>query len=179
VRIPWPANFPKITGSPIRVEFLPALSARRGGLLSRSDIGMPVHAATFLRQRRIVLDTALTSNRRELERILAHEICHFVWMRLGNPRRRLYEALLASELRRRVRGELGWSAEWRKERLSQRDRLDQTRRWRDYCCESFCDTGAWVLAGRGRHAEFTLPLDERARRRAWFEGQGIPRGISI
>ena len=140
---------------------------------------MPVHAATFLRQRRIVLDSALTSNRRELERILAHEICHFVWLRLGNTRRRSYETLVASELRRRVRGELGWSAESRKERLSPRDRLDHTRRWREYCCESFCDTGAWVLAARGRHAEFTLPLHERARRRAWFEGQGIPRGISI
>jgi hypothetical protein len=179
VRIPWPRNFPKITGSPIRVEFLPALSARRGGLLSRAATGMPVHAATFLRQRRIVLDSALTSNRREFERIMAHEICHFVWMRLGNPRRRSYEALVASELRRCVSGELGWSAEWRKAKLSRRDLLDHTRRWREYCCESFCDTGAWVLAGRGRHAEFTLPVHERTRRRVWFEGQGIPRGISI
>jgi hypothetical protein len=140
---------------------------------------MPVHAATFLRQRRIVLDSALASNRPELERILAHEIFHFVWMRLGNTRRRSYKALLASELKRRVKGELGWSAESRKEKLGRRDRLDHTRRWREYCCESFCDTGAWMLAGRGRHPEFTLPVRERTRRRGWFEGQGIPRGISI
>ncbi len=179
MRIPWPPNFPAITGSPIRVEFLPALSARRGGLLSRQPRGLPVHAATFLRQRRIVLDSALTANRRELERILAHEIFHFVWMRLGNPRRRSYGMLIAKELRRGVKGELGWSAESRKQNLSRRDRLEQTRRWREYCCESFCDTGAWVLAGRGRHAEFTLPRSERALRRAWFEAQGIPRGISI
>ena len=179
MRIPWPPNFPPLTGSPIRVEFLPALSARRGGLLSRHPAGTPVHAATFLRQRRIVLDSALTSNRRELERIMAHEIFHFVWMRLGNARRHSYEILIAAELRRRVKGELGWSAESRKEKLDRRDRLDHTRRWREYCCESFCDTGAWALAGRGRHAEFTLPPSERIRRRAWFEGQGLLRGISI
>jgi len=179
VRIPWPRNFPAITRGPIHVEFRPALSARRGGLLSSEAAGVPVHAATFLRERRIVLDSALASNRRELERILAHEICHFVWMRLGNARRRSYGTLIAAELRGRVQGELGWSAEWRKEKLKPRDRLDRTRRWREYCCESFCDTGAWILAGRGRHAEFTLPASQRALRRRWFAQQGIPRGISI
>ncbi len=175
----WPHRFPPIAGSPIRVEFLPALSARNGKLLSRQNAGAPVHAATFLRQRRIVLDSELRSNRPELERILAHEVFHFAWLRLGNPKRRSYEILLASEFHRGARGELGWSAESRKEALRSRERRSRDRRWREYCCESFCDSAAWILTGRGRHGEFTLPRADRERRRQWFQGHEILQEISI
>jgi hypothetical protein len=174
-----PRGMPPASGRPIRVEFRPALTARGGVLLSRQNAGMPVHAATFIRQRRIVLDSGLKSRRGELERILLHEVFHFVWLRLGNSKRRSYEELIAKELRRRAPGELGWSAELRKQKLHVRDREARTRRWREYCCESFCDTGAWLLAGRSRHAEFTLPRFHRAARRHWFGGQGILREISI
>jgi hypothetical protein len=148
-------------------------------LLSRQNAGLPVHAATFIRERRIVLDSDLRARAQELDRILCHEVFHFVWLRLGNSKRRSYEDLIARELRRRTPGELGWSAELRKQKLSLRDRVARTRRWREYCCESFCDSAAWVLVGRSRHAEFTLPRASRAIRRRWFELQGILRGISI
>ncbi len=55
---------------------------------------------------------------RELARILVHELFHFAWVRLGNPARRSYEALVREEWKRRARGELGWSAESRKRALS-------------------------------------------------------------
>jgi hypothetical protein len=39
---------------------------------------------------------------------------------------------------------------------------------REYCCESFCDSAAWLYSGIERHAEFTLPARSRRRRQAWF-----------
>jgi hypothetical protein len=45
----------------------------------------------------------------------------------------------------------------------------RTRRWREYCCESFCDTAAWMYSGVRSHPEFTLAPRFRARRRLWFE----------
>jgi hypothetical protein len=126
------------------------------------------HAASFLRRREIVLDTALLRSPREFARILTHEVFHFVWLRLGNGVRTSYERLLTGELTRRARGELGWSAEWRKAALSQNDVEQRTRRWREYVCESFCDTAAWIYT-HGRHSELTLAASHRERRRAWFD----------
>src|SRR5438477_4297266 len=103
---------PQVCGLPIEITFLPSLRAHRGKLLSgKAGRGTEVHAGSFLRQRRIVLDAALRSRPGELRRILTHELFHFVWLRLGNPRRRSYEELVARELTGRVKGELGWSAE--------------------------------------------------------------------
>jgi len=116
-----------------------------------------------------VLDRALLEDEAELSRIVWHEAHHFLWPRLGNPRRRAWEEVLRRELEGRARGELGWSAEWRKARLRPEDPLTRTRRWREYVCESYCDTGAWLGCGLGRHAEFTLAPRHRERRRAWFE----------
>jgi hypothetical protein len=126
------------------------------------------HAASFLRRREIVLDTALLRSPREFARILTHEVFHFVWLRLGSGVRTSYERLLTGELTRRARGELGWSAEWRKAALSQNDVEQRTRRWREYVCESFCDTAAWIYT-QGRHSELTLADSHRERRRAWFD----------
>jgi hypothetical protein len=120
-----------------------------------------------MRQRKIVLDRALLDTPREFGRILAHELFHFVWLRLGNPVRHDWERLLAAEIRSGARGELGWSAESRKRALSRADRVRRTRRWREYICESFCDTAAWMLSA-GRHAEFTLAAAARRARRQWF-----------
>ena len=141
--------------------------------------GAEVHAGTFLRKREIVLDAALLSNPSELARILTHELYHFVWLRLGNPARRSYEDLVAAELRRGLRGELGWSSEWRKGALKQRDRRERTRRWREYLCESFCDTAAWLFGPAGRHPEFTLAKASRAERREWFLSREELKRISV
>lgn len=154
-------------GTAIRVRFLDDPRAWRGRLLAGEERGRPVHAGTFLRKRLIVLDRALLDSRRELGRILVHELFHFVWLRLGNPARREWERTLATEIRARVPGELGWSAEWRKKELGRADVARRTRRWRAYACESFCDTAAWLLTG-GRHGEFTLPGRARRPRRRWF-----------
>src|SRR5580692_6408755 len=128
---------PQVRGSPIEITFLPDLKARRGKLESgESGRGKEVHAGSFLRQRRIVLDSALRRRPRELRRVLTHELFHFVWLRLGNPRRREWEALLRSEIERDVQGELGWSAELIKAALTRSDRVKRSRRWREYVCES-------------------------------------------
>jgi hypothetical protein len=154
----------------VRVEFRDTIVDQSGG---------PAHAATFLRERRMVLETELKASPREFARIFVHEVFHFVWLRLGNVKRRSYESLVAGEIRRRTRGELGWSAERRKQKLTRLDGLERTRRWREYCCESFCDTGAWLYSGVRRHEEFTLKAGERSRRRLWFKAAGLDRGISI
>jgi len=136
----------------------------------RDTAGNPAHAATFIRRRLIVLDPALKKHPREHRRILLHEYFHFAWVRLGNPRRQAWEAFLASEWNTRARGEAGWSAEWRKRELSGGDVAHRSPRWREYCCESFCDTAAWITGGSDSKAsEVTLGQARRRARRAWFE----------
>jgi hypothetical protein len=128
--------------------------------------GNPAHAATFIRRGLIVLDPELKHNPAEHARILAHERAHFVWVRLGNPRRLAWERHLREEVAARARGEAGWSAEWRKRGLKPSDAAGRTRRWREYCCESFCDTAAWMETGV--ESEMTLAKKWRAGRKAWF-----------
>jgi hypothetical protein len=159
------SRLPALHGVPIRLQRAPGLEDRRG----------PVHAASFIRERRIAFDCT----RSEFPRIFVHELFHFVWIRVGNPLRFSYEALLFAEFRARARGELGWSAEWRKAELSSADVRLRGRRWRDYCCESFCDTAAWLYSEIGRHPEFTLPAPCRKTRRQWFAAKLEPRGLSI
>ena len=169
-RSPWPANIPRAWGRPIRIEFRTAVVDGTGGA---------AHAATFLRERRIVIEEALMADNEDFRRIFVHELVHFVWLRLGNPKRLSYERMVAGELRSGRRGELGWSAEWRKKKLRPRDSRQRTRRWREYCCESFCDTAAWRYAGVRRHEEFTLALQARAARKSWFVRAGLDNGIAI
>jgi hypothetical protein len=162
------AGLPPLQGKPIALSFLPALRAYRGKLLSAGVKGTGVHAAAFLRERRIVLEAGLLRNPRNLSRILVHELFHFVWLRLGNARRRSFGALLASEIRRRARGELGWSAEMRKTLLHPGDPITHPRRWREYVCESFCDSAARIYSNQRRHSEYSLARLFRERRRRWF-----------
>lgn len=143
-----------MAGRPIRIERSPGLSDRRG----------PVHAGAFLKERRIAFDCPAS----EFRRIFAHELFHFVWWKAGNPARRSFERLLEGESTAGARGELGWSAEWRKGALRRTDIRTRSRRWREYCCESFCDTAAWLYGGVARHAEFTLDARVRTGRHAWF-----------
>ena len=103
----------------------------------------------------------------EFQRILIHELFHFVWVRLGNPRRGAWQNLIETELNRLAPGELGWSAEWRKQAGKRSGRA-----WRDYLAESFCDTAAWFYT-RQDHGEFTLAKRFRARRARWMTGLAV------
>jgi len=150
-------TLPLLAGRPIRVEVRPSLGSHL--------------AATSIPGRRIFLDAEVLVRRGEFERILVHEIFHFAWVRLGNPRRRSWEALLAAEIADAVPGELGWSAEWRKNKLPVG--------WRRYICESFCDSAAWLWAGLKRNDEFTLAASARRKRRNWMEREFSNLPISI
>lgn len=130
----------------------------------KDTAGREAHAASHIRKRLVELDEALLGDARELHRILTHELFHFVWARLDNASRRTWSNLLLREIELGTDGELGWSAELRKEALGEQT---SGRRWRDYICESFCDTAAWYFT-RGRHAEFTLGRDARRVRERWI-----------
>jgi hypothetical protein len=135
----------------------------------------PVHGGAFLRDRRILFDCT----RAEFPRIFVHELFHFVWLRAGNPARISFERLISGEIERGAPGELGWAAESRKNKLAPADWEVRTRRWREYCCESFCDTAAWLYSGAARHPEFTLATSWRERRRKWFNRMLGGRELSI
>jgi len=157
----------RLTGQPVQIRY-------RAHLLDTA--GNAAHAATFIRGRLIVLDEELQRDSPERRRVLLHELLHFVWVRAGNARRFAWESLLREEWRLRARGECGWSAQWRKNKLRPKDVDRRTRAWREYCCESFCDTGAWICGGGQQ--EVTLAHRWRRTRRAWFEyfldGRDIP-----
>jgi hypothetical protein len=126
-------------------------------------------AATSIPRRTILLDCEVLNSPGDFERILIHEIFHFVWVRLSNASRRDWERVLTREFASRATGELGWSAERRKTKLMPADKRRRTAAWRRYICESFCDTAAWRFAGLKAHAEFTLSGRFRRMRGAWFD----------
>jgi hypothetical protein len=162
---------PALRGAPISVRFLPALKVSRGQLLSDvPHTGTPVHAAAFLRKRKIVLEVDLLERPLKLRLILIHEIFHFVWVRLGNPQRRDFAALLQRELESGARNELGESSATKKALLSLTDCEQNSRLWRDYVCESFCDTAAWYFAGISS-SEFALARRWRKHRECWIRSQ--------
>jgi hypothetical protein len=119
-------------------------------------------AGADIRRREIHLHPCLRDDPDEYSRVLTHELFHFAWVRLGNPRRAEWKALLQVELAAGARGELGWSSEWRKQRLP--------ARFAEYACESFCDTAAWLYSTCRDHEEYTLAVRWRTRRKAWFDG---------
>lgn len=165
----------RLTGAPIHITVRQDLRCSRGRIVEGQ--GTAVHAATFIRRRRIVLDADLLLDDDELRRILIHELFHFVWVRLANATRQSYEELLAAQ--RRAPGELGWSAEYRKRDLRPHDVRQRSRKWREYCCEAFCDTAAYLYASSRRHGEFTLRVTERRKRIVWF-GKNLGTGsVSI
>jgi len=146
---------PTLEGRPIRVKI-------------RRSLG-PHLAATSIPNRTILLDRQILIHRGEFERILVHEVFHFVWVRLSNAVRRDWERLLTHEIAESAPGELGWSAEWRKAKLQPADHRKRTPAWRRYVCESFCDTAAWRFAELKAHDEFTLPPSFRRQRHRWFK----------
>ncbi|MBI4465463.1 MAG: hypothetical protein HY647_12220 [Acidobacteria bacterium] len=143
---------------------------------AKATPGTHTHAVSYIVEQYVILEESLFSSRVELGRILYHELCHFLWPRLGNPKRQEFAALLEREFHRGTRGELGYSSEWRKQKMGTTDgvQLQEVRSqllWRDYVCESFCDTGSFVLLGserRATHSEYTLSSAARKRRvRLW------------
>jgi hypothetical protein len=153
---------PVLSGRPIRVEL-------------RDSLG-PHHAATSIPRRLILLDRGVLSTHGDFERILIHEVFHFAWVRLSNPARHSWEFLLASENKP---GELGWSAEWRKLKLTPSDARDRSPKWKRYARESFCDSAAYLFSGLKHHDEFTLPGSFRRARRAWFRRNFASHPIAI
>lgn len=152
-----------MSGAPIRVTVRASLGAHWG--------------ATSIPHRTIYLDREVFQDKGNFERILVHEIFHFAWVRLSNEARREWEKLLEAEMKRCVKGELGWSAELRKLKLTRKDIKARTTIWRHYACESFCDSAARLYSGLADHDEFTLPVREVRRRAAWmaqtFESRGL------
>ena len=159
------SRLPALSGFPVHLESSRGLQDERG----------PIHAGAHMRERRIVFNCSTA----EFPRVFVHEVFHFVWLRGGNPLRWSFEDLIAGECRAQARGELGWSAEWRKHGIRTSDAFRRGRRWREYICESFCDTAAWLYSGVERHPEFTHVGRYRKMRRQWFEDEMEPRGLSI
>lgn len=159
-------GLPQFTGAPIDLRFEPQLSIARGKLFTDGITGTSVHAASFLKQREMVLETSLLSDAKEFRRILIHELFHFAWWRLGNLRRNEWDSVLQSEFDVRARGELGWSSEWRKVALHLSDPKLRSKKWREYACESFCDSVSCYFVDQ--HPEFTLAGRFRVRRMAWI-----------
>jgi hypothetical protein len=148
------------------------LTAHRGKLLcNQAHRGAAVYAASFLRKREVVIDSELVKQPGALRLIVLHELFHFVWMRLGNRARREFSELLADEYMHGARGELGESAVLKKSRLEDRDCRSSSRRWRDYVCESFCDTAAWCYSDKTEAGAFTLALRWRKLRQLWFQAK--------
>jgi hypothetical protein len=169
----WISDFliglPALQGSPIVLGFQPELTACRGKLLSGSpDRGHAVHAASFLLERQIVLERRLLSQADELRLILTHELFHFVWRKLSNNRRAEYESLIRREHRDRARGELGESSSVAQEALTDDDWAFRSKRWKDYVCESFCDTAAWLYAGVTSSEHFRLANKWKNVRVRWL-----------
>jgi hypothetical protein len=164
-------GLPAMQGSPIVLEFHPDLRAYRGKLLSgSSEKGHVVHAASFLPERRIVLERQLLIQSRDLRLILTHELFHFVWRRLGNRVRAEFDSLIRSEFRSRARGALGESSGVAREPLTDQDAVIRSQKWKNFVCESFCDTAAWLHAGVAESEHFRLAQRWKRVRGTWFAG---------
>ncbi len=150
------------------MEWATGLRNVRGRLHVGGERGQEVHAASFVRERRMVFDSALRRDPAEMSRILVHELFHFAWIRLSNDARQTWKQILSREVARRSRGELGWSAESRKWAIRSAATVTSGRAWSEYACESFCDTAAWVYTTAGEHEEFTLARRYREIRLEWF-----------
>ena len=172
-------RIPELKGRPIDVSFRPMLTAYKGRLLSKSHKGDSVYAGCFLKRRKIVLEELMLKTPRVLERIFVHEIFHFVWSKLGNPIRQSFEELIRSEVERGTRGDLGWSAESLKLKLTPEDIENRTIRWKYYLCEAFCDTAGWYFGSARAYSEMTLDRESRSGRRRWVKQHLVPRTLSI
>lgn len=165
----------------VEVKPLPELDGRaievryEEGLVDSA--GHRAHASTSIRGRVIVLDKELKAAGPEKARVMVHELFHFVWVRLGNPRRKAWEELLRTEWNAKAKGETGWSSEWRKRELKPEDLENRSPYWREYCCEAFCDTASLIFGGPDD--ENNLGLKWQRGRRKWFEGNIENRKLAL
>lgn len=143
--------------------------------MSKGSRGRPVYAGSFLRERRIVLEDSLAAQSATLRLIFVHEVLHFAWWRLGNGSRSSFGKLLAGERAARARGELGESSQVAKDNYQSGPSAGSSQLWRDYVCESFCDTGAWLWAGVEDHDSFQLAARWKAKRSTWFRALPLLR----
>ncbi len=124
-----------------------------------------MHAASYIRERSIVLESCLLKNRSLFRFILVHELFHFVWVRLNNAKRAEFGQILSRERKSKAKGELGESSEARK---AQRPEPGSAL-WKDYACESFCDTAAFFYSGVNRCSTTALSDPWLSRRKRWFD----------
>ncbi len=104
-------------------------------------------------RREIVFDADLLSHAPDFVNIVAHEIYHFVWRRLGNRERKDWSLLLGGEKRPTHAGlssQLRYEA-WRES--------GGERHWSAYLCEAFCDSAAALTSPNSRISP---------HRRRWF-----------
>ncbi len=112
------------------------MRAHRGQLGLGPGPGDEVFAASFLNQRRILLDVTLLDHAPSLVNIFTHEIFHFVWRRLPNAERGAWSELLQNEktpLHPSLSSRLAFEAHQKR---------PTPARWKHYVCEAFCDTAA-------------------------------------
>ena len=161
---------PQLKGGDISVSFLPRLIACRGRLVEDDrKRGAAVYAATFIRRREMVFESVLLRQPRNFRFFCLHEVFHFVWPRLGNPARTGFAGLLKDELSSHARGELAESAGVAKHKLNGHPTVDSAGAlWRNYICESFCDTAAWIFAGPQPGEPVRLAARWQNRRRAYM-----------
>jgi hypothetical protein len=87
--------------------------------------------------------------------------------------------VINAEILHGANGELGWSAESMKLSVTDQDRTSRSRRWKDYICESFCDTAGWYFGTARRYSEMTLGPRERTLRRDWIREHLLDRPLTI
>lgn len=117
-----------------------------------------------------MLETSLLADPAALRFMFVHELFHFVWVRLGNKTREEYSRLLSYEIERRARGELGESSAVKKAALrAERQVSPQSAMWRDYACESFCDSASSIFTGASVHEGPKLGKIWSAIRSDWFQ----------
>jgi len=63
--------------------------------------------------------------------------------------------------------------------VTEADRAGRSRRWREYICESFCDTAGWLFGSTRQYSEMTLARRYREFRRRWFQQHLSTRPLSI
>jgi hypothetical protein len=154
----------------VQVAFLPRLTDYRGKLLSGDHRGTPIYAAAFVRERRIVLETDLVKTPDALRFIFVHELFHLAWLRLGNGRREAFRKLLVNEIAANVRGELGESSTVKKGQWMACPEFSvRAPNWRDYTCESFCDSAASFYAAGRVPSGYKIGKAWTAIRRDWFD----------
>ena len=142
-----------LTGRPIEIRY-------QANLLDTA--GNAAHAATFIRDRLIVLDEDLQKDSRGAR-------CAFCSMNCCTSSGCGRETGAASHGKtscaKNGKRAFAANADGRpsgaRMQLRAVDVRVRTRAWREYCCESFCDTGAWFCGGGEKEVTLAPALPAR------------------